>query len=90
MAYTLVVRGSHLGDSIIASSRLSLINRLRPENTKYPIIFSRKHPRPPSLLTLDGEGSEALPDTLPEGEIITGGIYTTMSASVAFLPSVFF
>ena len=42
---------------------LSPINRLRPENPKYLIIFSRKHLRPPSSPTLDREGSEALPGT---------------------------
>ena len=57
---------------------LSPINRLRPENPKYPIIFSRKHPRPPPSSTLDRESSEALPSTLSEGGIITGGIYITM------------
>ena len=60
---------------------LSPINHLRSENPKYPIIFSRKHLRPPPSPTLDREDSEALPGTLPEGKIITGGIYTTMPAS---------
>ena len=60
---------------------LSPINRLRPENPRYPIIFSIKHPRPPPSPTLDREGSETLPGTLPEGEIVTGGIYTTMPTS---------
>ena len=59
---------------------LSPINRLRPKNPKYPIIFSRKHLRPPSSPTLDWEGTEALLGTLPEGEIIIGGIYTTESS----------
>ena len=36
--------------------------------------------RPPSP-TLVQEGPEALPGTLPEGEIITGGFYITMPAS---------
>jgi hypothetical protein len=33
------------------------------------------------LHTLAQEGSEALPGTLPEEEIIAGGIYIAMSAS---------
>ena len=60
---------------------LSPINCLRRGNPRYPIIFSRNHLRPPLSPTLDREGSEALPGTLPEGEIVTGGIYTTMPAS---------
>jgi hypothetical protein len=32
--------------------------------------------------TLAREGSEALPGTLPEREIINGGLYITMPASV--------
>ena len=60
---------------------LSPINHLRPENPMYPIIFSRKHARPPPLPTLDREGSAALSGTLPERGIIIGGIYTTMHAS---------
>ena len=43
---------------------LSPINCLPPENPRYPIIFSRKHPRPAPSPTLDREGSEALPGTL--------------------------
>src|SRR6266513_53511 len=41
----------------------------------------RKVPPPPSSSTLDREGSGALPGTLPEGEIIAGGLYITMPAS---------
>ena len=59
---------------------LSPINCPPPENPRYPIIFSRKVPRPPPSPTLDREGSEAIPGNLPEGEIVTGGIYTTMPA----------
>lgn len=64
-----------------SDAALSPINCLPPENPRGPIIFSRKHPRPPPSPTLDREGSAALPGTLPEGEIVTGGIYTTMPAS---------
>ena len=60
---------------------LSPINCLRRGNPRYPIMFSRKHSRPPPSPTLDRQGSEALPGTLQEGEIVTGGIYTTMPAS---------
>ena len=41
----------------------------------------RKVSPPPSSSTLDREGSGALPGTLPEGEIIAGGLYITMPAS---------
>ena len=43
------------------------------ENPKYPSLHPRKFPQPPSSSTLVREGSEALPGTLPEREIITGG-----------------
>ena len=77
-------KGKHLGPTWRppTSSRVALSpsNWLRCENPRYPIIFSRKHPRPPPSSTLDREGSEVLPGTLPEGGIITGGIYITMPA----------
>ena len=53
----------------------------RPENHKYPIIFFRRRPRPPPSQALVREGSAALPGTLPDRGIDTGGIYTTMPAS---------
>ena len=37
--------------------------------------------QPPPSPTLDREGSEALPSTLPERGIITGGLYIAMPAS---------
>ena len=51
------------------------------ENPKYRSKNPRKVPSRPSSPTLVREGPEALPGTLPEGEIITGGIYITMPAS---------
>ena len=56
------------------------INCRRRKNPRFPVIFCRKYPRSPASPTLDREGSVALPGTLAEGEIITGGIYTTMPA----------
>ena len=53
----------------------------RPENPKYPSHIPRKVPEPPPLSTLAREGSEALPGTLPERGIITGGLYIAMPAS---------
>src|SRR6266567_1852654 len=41
----------------------------------------RKVPPPPSSSTLDRKGFVALPGTLPEGEIIAGGLFITMRAS---------
>jgi hypothetical protein len=43
-------------------------------------MFGRVLSQPP-LQTLAREDSEALPGTLPDGEIITGGIYIAMPAS---------
>ena len=51
------------------------------ENPGHPSRNPRKVPTPPSTQTLVREGSEALPGTLPEGEIIAGGLYITMLAS---------
>ena len=62
-------------------SALSPIYSLRRENPKYPSQISRKDPQPPSSSTLAREGSEALPGTLPERGIITGGLFITMPAS---------
>ena len=52
----------------------------RRENPKTPIHYSRKHPLPPPS-TLTRGVSEALPGTLPERGIITGGLYIAMPAS---------
>ena len=63
----------------------------RPKSSAYLYIFSGKPwiPEPPSTKSsvavaiaepISG-GSEALPGTLPEGEIIAGGIYIAMPAS---------
>ena len=51
------------------------------ENPEYPSLHPRKVPSRPPSHTLAREGSEALPGTLPEGEIITGGLYIAMPAS---------
>ena len=67
VARVLAMPGSNLGDSVAFSSRLSPVNCLRCGNPRHPIIFSRKRPRPPLSPTLDQEGSETLPGTLPEG-----------------------
>ena len=50
-------------------------------NPKYPSHIPRKVPEPPPSSTLAREGSEALPGTLPERGIITGGLYIAMPAS---------
>ena len=51
------------------------------ENPKYPSHIPRKVPEPPPPSTLTREGFEALPGTLPERGIITGGLYIFMPAS---------
>ena len=50
------------------------INSVPQENPKYPSLHPRKVPQPSSSSTLVREGSEALPGTLPERGIITGGL----------------
>jgi hypothetical protein len=44
------------------------------EKSKYPINFLETHRDPPSSSTQDREGPEALPGTLPERGITTGGL----------------
>ncbi len=60
---------------------LSPIYCLRTKSYGTEIRNPRKVPPPPSSSTLDREGSGALPGTLPEGEIIAGGLFITMPAS---------
>jgi len=63
------------------AAALSPIYSSRRENPKYPSHYPRKVPETPPPSTLAREGSEALPGTLPERGIITGGLYITMPAS---------
>src|SRR3954447_15014835 len=44
------------------------------ESPRHPRENLRKVPQPPSSTNPSREGSGALPGTLPEGEIITGGL----------------
>ena len=66
----------------LASADLALPRIYSPsrENPGHPSTIPRKVPSRPSSRTLVREGSEALPGTLPEREIITGGFYITMPA----------
>jgi hypothetical protein len=52
----------------------SPIKTPRWEKPKYPITFPETHRDPPPLSTRDREGLEALPGTLPERGIATGGL----------------
>jgi hypothetical protein len=52
----------------------SPINTPRWEKPKNPINFPETHRDPPPSLTRDREGPEALPGTLPERGIATGGL----------------
>jgi hypothetical protein len=52
----------------------SPIKTPRREKLKHPINFSDIHRDPPPSLTQDREGPEALPGTLPERGIATGGL----------------
>jgi hypothetical protein len=52
----------------------SLIKTLRREKPKHPINFPEAHRDPPPLSTQDWEGPEALPSTLSERGIATGGL----------------
>jgi hypothetical protein len=44
------------------------------EKPKHPINFPETHRDPPPSSTQDREGPEALPGTLPDGGIATGGL----------------
>ena len=50
----------------------------RRENPKTPSLSSRTYSLPPPSSTLTRGVSEALPGTLPERGIITGGLYIAM------------
>jgi hypothetical protein len=52
----------------------SPIKTPRREKPKYPINFQETHRDPPPSSTRDREGLEALPGTLPERRIATGGL----------------
>ena len=67
----------------LASTDLALPRIYSPsrENPRHPSTIPQKVPSRPSSPTLVREGSEALPSTLPEREIITGGFYIAMPAS---------
>jgi hypothetical protein len=52
----------------------SPIKTPRWEKPKYPITFLETHRDPPPSSTRDREGPEALPGTLPERGIATGGL----------------
>jgi hypothetical protein len=52
----------------------SPIKTPRREKPKYPITFPKTHRDPPPLSTRDRDGPEALPGTLPERGIATGGL----------------
>ena len=71
----------------LASTDLALPRIYSPsrENPRHPSTIPRIVPSRPSSPTLVWEGSEALPDTLPKREIITGGFYIAMPASEVML-----
>jgi hypothetical protein len=52
----------------------SAIKTPRREKPKHPINFPETHRDPPPSSTQDWEGPEALPGTLPERGIATGGL----------------
>jgi hypothetical protein len=52
----------------------SPIKTPRREKPKHPITFPETHRDPPPWSTRDREGPEALPGTLPERGITTGGL----------------
>ena len=66
---------------VASDAALSPIYCSRLENPKYTSHIPRKVPEAPPSSTLAQEGSEALPGTLPERGIITGGLYIAMPAS---------
>jgi hypothetical protein len=52
----------------------SPIKTPRREKSKYPITFLETHRNTPPSSTRDRKGPEALPGTLPERRIATGGL----------------
>ena len=64
-----------------ATAALSPIYSSRLENPKAPSLSSRTYSPPPPPSTLTRGVPEALPGTLPERGIITGGLYIAMPAS---------
>jgi hypothetical protein len=58
----------------ISGAAPSPIKTPRREKPKGPINFPETHHDPPPSSTWDREGPEALPDTLPERGITTGGL----------------
>ena len=72
-----VVRAPRVPTDVVPSP----INSYFWENPRHPSHIPWKVPEPPPSSTLTREGSEALPGTLPERGIITGGLYIAMPAS---------
>jgi hypothetical protein len=58
----------------ISDAAPSPIKTPRREKPKDPVNFLETHRDPPPSLTRDQEGPEALPGTLPERGIATGGL----------------
>ena len=67
--------------SVRVSSKQFIKNQRQSSSKVFGKVDTFATYQPPSSPILDREGSEALPGTLPEKEIITGGIYTTIPAS---------
>ena len=80
--HTLAAPGVHLVSSgAVSSCPFAYKFIFDPKTLNRRPYFFRRRPRPPPSPTLVLEGSTALPGTLPERGMITGGIYTTMPAS---------
>ena len=77
LAHRHVVRSPRASTDIAHSP----INCRFRENPKHVSLHPQKVPEPPPSSTLAREGSEALPGTLPERGIITGGLYIAMPSS---------
>jgi hypothetical protein len=69
----------HLAHLMTAPFRLYIL--LGEENLNPQSIFHETYDKPPLSSTRDREGPEALPGTLPERGITTGGLLHTMPAS---------
>jgi hypothetical protein len=63
----------------------SPIKTPRREKPKHPITFLETHRDPPPSSTRDREGPEALPGTLPERGIATGGLVTSQNFKLCFM-----
>ena len=77
-AHTLAAPGPYLVPSDIVSSCPFAYKLSSTRKPSIPDHIFQKTSEAAAVTNSRSEGSEALPDTLPDRGIVTGGIYTTM------------